>query len=99
MSAFGSIIDPEDDSRPSRQSLSARQKSITPRQSSRRSPRSEEALDSIRHDFLNDLDNKISVDVSEFEAEFIASNLNRKSFSPKQRQVIDRMRKKYEKII
>lgn len=57
---------------------------------------SQEAMDFLRHEFLNDLDLSMKVSVSDWEASFIDSNMRRKSFSLKQREIIDKMRKKYE---
>ena len=60
-------------------------------------PLQDEALDKIRADFLQDLDLSTTIEVSDFEADFLSSNLSRKSFSPGQRKVIDKMRKKFER--
>jgi hypothetical protein len=63
------------------------------------SPRSNanpEALDFIRHEFLNDLDCSPRIEVTDWEASFMSSNLRRKTFSPAQRNIIDKMRKKYD---
>jgi len=62
-----------------------------------RTPLQEEALDKIRADFLQDLDDSVTVEVDDFEADFLKSNLRRKSFSPGQRRVIDKMRRKFER--
>lgn len=51
--------------------------------------------DDIRVNFLLALDRNEEVTVSGFEAEFIESNLDRFSFSPKQRVVIDKLMAKY----
>lgn len=53
--------------------------------------------DDDRRIFLKALDNS-DHDVSQFEADFIASNLDRTFFSAKQRQVIDRMMEKYPDV-
>ena len=55
--------------------------------------------DDIRANFLLALDRSDEVTVSGFEAEFIESNLDRFSFSPKQRMVIDKLMAKYEVAI
>lgn len=48
-----------------------------------------------RSDFLADLDDASHIDLTDFETFFIESNISRKDFSPRQRDVIDSMRKKY----
>ena len=45
-------------------------------------------------EFLRDLD-KADFEVTEWEAQFIASNLDRDYFTPKQREAILRMAEKY----
>lgn len=52
-------------------------------------------LDIHRHHFLSDLDDA-DFTITDFEAEFLESNIVRKEFTPKQREIIDLMRKKYE---
>ena len=52
--------------------------------------------DDIRCDFLQDLDQADHINLTDFESEFLESNLDRIWFSEKQRAVIDRMREKYE---
>lgn len=49
-------------------------------------------------DFLKSLDES-SIDVSDWEAKFIESNLDRDSFSPKQREAIMKLMTKYGKKI
>jgi len=56
----------------------------------------QEALDKLRSDFLSDLDDSAVIEISEWEADFLESNLSRKSFSDGQRKIIDKMRKKYD---
>ncbi len=52
--------------------------------------------DDIRANFLAALDRAhASLDVTDFEASFIESNLDRFNFSPKQRIAIDKMMAKY----
>lgn len=51
--------------------------------------------DQGRADFLQDLDLTTAVEVSDWEAQFIESNLSRTSFSDKQREIIDGMHRKY----
>lgn len=46
-------------------------------------------------DFLKAIDNAKDVEVSDFEAQFIGSNLTRTHFSPKQRAIIERMISQY----
>jgi len=53
--------------------------------------------DDERSDFLKKLD-KSDENVSDWEAQFIESNLDREHFSPKQREIIDRMAEKYPDI-
>ena len=50
-----------------------------------------------RREFLNDLDNSHRVEVTDWEAEFLESTMEQRSFSPKQRVVIDRMIDKYDR--
>lgn len=50
-----------------------------------------------RADFLKSLD-KSDHDVSDWEAQFIESNLDRTSFSPRQRESIDQMIKRYPDV-
>lgn len=58
------------------------------------------AKDDIYANFLLALDRAAGiVEVSDFEAEFIESNLDRFSFSPKQRAIIDKMMDKYAQKI
>lgn len=49
-------------------------------------------------DFLQSLDNS-EVEVGEWEAKFVESNLDAISFSPRQREVINSMIEKYGKRI
>lgn len=56
----------------------------------------QEALDKLRSDFLSDLDDSVTIEISEWEADFLESNLSRKAFSDGQRKVVDKLRKKYE---
>ena len=96
--AFSGSIDGDDDYSPD--SLSQ------PKKASRRpyvlktgkttTPLGQEAMDSLRHDFLEDLDDSLIIQVSDWEAGFMESNLSRKHFSEGQRKIIDKMRKKYE---
>lgn len=51
--------------------------------------------DQQRAEFLKRLDSA-SVTVSDWDAKFIESNLDRQWFSPKQREIIDRMMEKYD---
>jgi len=53
--------------------------------------------DDERADFLKRLD-RSDVSVSDWEAQFIGSNLQREHFSPKQRESIDKMIEKYPDI-
>ena len=55
--------------------------------------------DQTRADFLEALDLSDAVEVSEWEAQFIESNLGRTAFTDKQREVIDRMHRKYADAI
>lgn len=59
------------------------------------SPNREHALDAIRVDFLQDLENS-NLNLNDWEAEFVESNVTRKNFSTGQRKVIDKLRKKFE---
>ena len=52
--------------------------------------------DQERADFLKKLDSSPTVTVTDWEAQFIASNLERGWFSPKQREIIDRLIEKYD---
>jgi hypothetical protein len=45
--------------------------------------------------FLKDLDNSAWVEVSDWEANFIESNLDETRFTPNQRKIIDQMIQKY----
>ena len=47
------------------------------------------------HDWLNDLDNDQTVSLTDWELQFLESNLDRHSFSPKQRESIRKMVEKY----
>lgn len=51
-------------------------------------------MDSELRDFLKALDES-SIEVTDWEAQFIESNLDNDFFSPKQREVIQRMIDKY----
>lgn len=51
--------------------------------------------DDIRANFLAALD-RAELDVTDFEASFIESNMDRFNFSPRQRIAIDKMMAKYE---
>lgn len=53
--------------------------------------------DSDRADFLRRLDSS-DKNVSDWEAKFIESNLNRDHFSNKQREAIDAMMEKYPDV-
>ena len=53
--------------------------------------------DQDRADFLKALD-KSRHDVSDFEAKFIESNMDRDMFSLKQREIIDQMMKRYPDV-
>ena len=55
--------------------------------------------DQTRADFLEALDLSDAVEVSEWEAQFIESNLGHTAFTVKQREVIDRMHRKYADAI
>lgn len=46
-------------------------------------------------DFLKALDNAKDIEVDDWDAGFIGTNLNRTSFSPKQRAIIERMIERY----
>ena len=52
--------------------------------------------DSDRVRFLHDLDKSERVEVTDWEAKFIESNLDQEMFSPKQREIIDRMMRQYD---
>ena len=56
--------------------------------------------DEERSEFLKRLDEAVGrVEVTDWEAQFIESNLGRSMFSAKQREAIDRMHEKYgEKV-
>lgn len=56
-----------------------------------------ERTDADRADFLKALD-KSRHEVSDFEAKFIESNLDRDMFSAKQRKVIDEMMERYPDV-
>lgn len=45
--------------------------------------------------YLTDLDNDSSVELTDWESSFVASNMNRTSFSEKQRKVVADLVKKY----
>jgi hypothetical protein len=51
--------------------------------------------DMRRREFLAALDESDEVDVENWEAGFIESNLSRKEFTPKQRDTIDEMMAEY----
>jgi hypothetical protein len=53
--------------------------------------------DQERADFLKRLDGSPTVTVTDWEAQFIASNLDRGWFSHKQREIIDRLIEKYDR--
>jgi len=53
-------------------------------------------MDTLRNNFLQDLDDSTTIEISDWEADFLSSNLSRKHFSDGQRKSIDKMRKKYE---
>jgi len=55
--------------------------------------------DDVRVEFLHDLDDADHINLSDWETEFIESNYERTEFTDKQRDVIDRMKKKYESRI
>ena len=55
--------------------------------------------DDVRAAFLRDLDDADHIDLTDWETEFIESNYTRDEFTDKQREVIDRMKKKYESRI
>lgn len=55
----------------------------------------DDSLDALRHDFLVDLDDA-AFDLTDWEAQFLDSNLHNTRFSPAQRTAIDRMRDKYQ---
>ncbi|MCK9587754.1 MAG: hypothetical protein M0Q93_00140 [Terrimicrobiaceae bacterium] len=59
-------------------------------------PLAQEAMDTLRNNFLQDLDDSTTIEISDWEADFLSSNLSRKHFSDGQRKSIDKMRKKYE---
>lgn len=46
-------------------------------------------------DYLTDLDSDSSIELTDWEASFVASNMNRTSFSEKQRKVVADLVKKY----
>lgn len=50
--------------------------------------------DDIRQ-YLNDLDNDTSTELSDFDARFVESNLERNHFSDKQREHVQRMVERY----
>lgn len=52
-------------------------------------------LDVHRREFISDLDDA-TFDITNWEAEFLESVLGKDTFSPKQREVIDNLRRKYE---
>jgi hypothetical protein len=53
-------------------------------------------LDLVRAEFLKDLDDADHINVTDWESEFIETNISRTSFSEKQRAAIDHMREKYQ---
>lgn len=53
--------------------------------------------DDVRREFLRDLDDAGHIDLTDWETEFIESSYERDEFTDKQREVIDRMKTKYEK--
>lgn len=55
--------------------------------------------DTNRRDFLRKLDDAKNISVDDFEARFIENNMNRSSFSPKQREIIDQMIERYGKAV
>ena len=55
--------------------------------------------DDVRVAFLRDLDDADHINLSDWETEFIESNYERTEFTDKQRECIDRMKKKYESRI
>ncbi len=55
------------------------------------------ANDEDRSDFLRALDNSRH-EVNDWEAKFIGSNLDRTEFTPKQREVIDKLMEKYSDV-
>jgi len=52
--------------------------------------------DDVCREFLHDLDNADHINLTDFETEFIESNYTRTEFTDKQKEVIERMKKKYE---
>lgn len=52
--------------------------------------------DEIYAEFIQILDDADHIDLTDWETDFIESNFSRKTFSPKQREVLEKMRKKYE---
>ena len=46
-------------------------------------------------EFIKDLDARTELSLTDWEAEFVGSNLTRTSFSPKQRKVIKKLHQKY----
>jgi hypothetical protein len=52
--------------------------------------------DTILAEFLKDLDDADHMELTDWEAEFLESNLGREKFSDKQRAVIERMKTKYQ---
>jgi hypothetical protein len=55
--------------------------------------------DATMAEFLRDLDESDDVEVTNWESQFIESNMDRESFSDPQREVIQKMHAKYAKQI
>jgi hypothetical protein len=64
-------------------------------QESRNAGNADHPEDLIRSEFMKDLDDADHINPTDWEAEFIESNISRTSFSEKQRLAIDLMRAKY----
>jgi hypothetical protein len=50
----------------------------------------------VAKEFLKDLDDADHINLTDWEAKFIESNYSRDTFTEKQFEVIERMKKKYE---
>lgn len=55
--------------------------------------------DEIYAEFIQLLDDADHINLTDWEIDFIESNFSRTTFSEKQREVLEKMRKKYESRI
>lgn len=60
---------------------------------------SSDPSDEIYAEFIQLLDDADHINLTDWETQFIESNFTRTTFSEKQREVLEKMRKKYESRI